>query len=159
MTASGTDHGMAGAETWALGVLVFAVGSLLVAWAWAAVRARSDAAAIAHEYLRAFTEAPDAATAYAVADDAVRTVAAERRIDPTRVRVTPPEGFGRCRLATVTVRLEVAGPRLAGIAGLGPAEVRVTRAEMTDPYRELTRDARTEEAEPDAPTLCDEAGR
>ncbi len=145
------DRGaMAGGEMWALGVLVFVVGTLIVAWAWAGLRARSDAAAIATEYLRAFTEAPDAATAFRDGEAAAAQVGHDRRVPAARIELTPPVDFGRCHLATVTVRVEAPGVGLGALGRLGPGIAEVTRSELTDPYRAL---AQVEDR--DAPTLCD----
>lgn len=145
------DRGaVAGGETWALGVLVFVVGTLLVAWAWVAVEARSTADSIAREYLRAFTESPDPAAASAAGLAAARWVAEERGVGSDRLAIVEPDRFRRCTVVSVTVSVEVPGLRLGPVRGLGPHRARVTRSEMTDPFRQLS-----SEEEDGAPTLCD----
>ena len=147
----GSDRGaVAGGEMWALGVLVFVIGTLMVTWAWAGLRARSDAAAIATEYLRAFTEAPDATGAYSAGEEAAARVREDRRLPAARVEVMAPDDFGRCRIATVTVRVESPGVGHGGIGRLGPTSAEVTRSELTDPYRAMTQLDEAHE-----PTLCD----
>jgi hypothetical protein len=141
---------VAGSETWVLGVLVFVVGTLLVAWAWVAVQARSAADSIAREYLRAFTEAPDVDTALAEGRAAAWTAATERGVVPGRVRIDEPTELRRCTVVSVTVHVDVPGLRLGPIRDLTAIRARTTRSEMTDPYRQLS----SEEAD-DAPTLCD----
>jgi len=142
---------VAGAETWALGVLVFVIGTLIVAWAWAGVSARSDADVIAREYIRAFTEAPDAAAALEAASNAAAAVGTAAGVSIDRVTITPPDRFARCELAEVTVRVIGPSVRLPGGELAGP-EAEVTRRELVDPYRggpDLEEDL-------DAPpTLCD----
>ncbi len=145
------DRGaVAGAETWVLGVLVFLTGTLLVAWAWVAVQARSDADSIAREYLRAYTEAPDASAARAEGRAAARRVADERGIADGRVILEEPDTFLRCTVVSVTASVEVPGIRLGPIGSIAPSRASVTRSEMTDPYREVSW-----EEDVDAPTLCD----
>ncbi len=145
------DRGaVAGAETWVLGVLVFVTGTLLVAWAWVSVQARSDADSIAREYLRAYTEAPDATTARAEARAAAERVADERGLDRGRVALEEPEAFRRCTVVSVTASVQVPGLRLGPLGGIAPSTARVTRSEMTDPYREVSW-----EEDGDEPTLCD----
>jgi hypothetical protein len=143
-----------GSETWVLGVAVFVVGTLLVAWAWTSVRARSDADAIAREYLRAFTEAPSDEVAWAEGDAAARRVADDRQVAADRIDIVPPTAFLRCTVATVTVRVRVGGLRLGSLGSVAPHSAAVTRSELTDAYR-ATEDGWEGEADDGTPSLCD----
>lgn len=132
---------VAGADGLIFGVAVFVLGSLVILNLWALIEARNTANSVAREYLRAYTEAPDADTAAVSA-----SMAGDRAFDASSgdlwsYSVDAPSGstFGPCAPATVTVQVRVPGIAVPVIRGVGAREIEVTRTELIDPYRGLTR--------------------
>jgi len=115
------QRGMAGVEVLPFGVLVFVVGTLLVAFAWGVVDAKVAVSAAAREAARAYVEsnvrvAGDTAAAEAAGADAARHAVADqgrRSGDPplhVSFAVDPlsgEPGFARCNLVTVTAVYKV----------------------------------------------------
>lgn len=131
---------VAGIEALPFGVLVFVVGALLAANAWAVVDARFVVAAASREAVRAYVEAPDPAAAVARADRAARETVAGHGRNPDRVRVTatlePGRGWGRCARVRITARYPVPAITLPFAGGYGEAfEASATHSELIDPYR------------------------
>src|SRR5207249_6381933 len=91
---------LGGFEGLAFGVLVFVMGTLVIANAWAAIDAKVATAAAAREAARAYVES----SSTHADDDAIE--AARHAIegygrDPSRMRLTHDGGpFGRCRRVT-----------------------------------------------------------
>jgi hypothetical protein len=124
---------------WALSIVVFISGTLLVLWAWRAVDTRATGDAIAREYIRAYSQAPDPSQAEATGHAAAAAVMTARHIDPNTVQIIAPDpaGFGRCRRVTVVVRITRPPVRL-GPTTLGATTSEIRRSELTDPYRAQT---------------------
>jgi len=149
-TRAQSDRGQAaGFEMWAIGILVFVCGTLLVAQAWATVNARQSAGQIAQQYLRAYSESSTRAEALDAGDRAAHAVADSRHV--STFRVTPPSAFGRCQFVVVTADVTVPAVRIPYLGSWGAQSVTATRRELTDPYRPI--DAAEETT--DAPTVCD----
>lgn len=135
------DRGqVAGIEVLPFGVLTFVIGTLLVANAWGVVDAKMATTSAAREAVRAYVEAPDAATAMASADEAARRAMAGHGRDAgaTTVEVAHEGGrpFARCTRVTVTVHHPVPALRLPFIGGYGHAfDVVASQSEVVDPYR------------------------
>jgi hypothetical protein len=144
------DRGqMGGVEALPFGVLIFVIGTLLIANAWAVVDARLATDAAAREATRQFVEAPvvdrsgvqDAeASAVAAGLDAL---AAHGR-DPGRATValtglSAPgggDGYVRCARATFTATYRVPALTLPWIGGYGGGfEVTSSHSELIDPFR------------------------
>ena len=134
------DRGQAGGwEVVPFGLLVFVVGTLLIANVWAVVDAKFaviDAArAGARAYVRADTGA-SATTASRLA--AAATIAAHHR---SRDRIAYPDPravprFERCAVVVVTVRDTIPALSLPFIGGLGRGFTVVgEQHEIVDPYR------------------------
>lgn len=127
-----------GAEVLPFGVLVFVVGGLLVVNAWAVVDAKFATDAAAHAAVRAYAEAPDAASAQqralaAAADTAAGFGRSRQRLE---IEVVTDAGFGRCARVRATARYQVPALTLPWIGGYGDAfEVSSIRSELVDPYR------------------------
>ncbi len=130
------DRGQVGSiEVLPFGLLVFVIGSLLIANAWAVVDAKFASDAAAREAARTYVEAADATQARA---DAV--AAGQRALDGhDREGTVAPQGTpGLERCEPVTFRATVTVPQLTlpFIGGFGDGfEVTSTHTEVVDPYR------------------------
>ncbi len=133
------DAGLVGgAEVLPFGVLVFVVGGLLIANAWAVVDAKFATDAAAHAAVRAYAEAPDARTAEHHATQAAGATAEGHRRSRHRltVKLDTGSGFGRCARVRAIVGYRVPALALPWIGGFGDAfEVSSVRSELVDPYR------------------------
>ncbi len=147
--ARATEHGrrgrgdrgaVGGIEALPFGLLLFVVGGLLVANAWAVIDAKFALTAAAREATRTYVEAPDAATAAADADAAARAAIAGFGRDPRRVHVSvpaDPAAFTRCARVRIQVAYDVPAVPLPWIGGLGRGiTVRAAHTELVDPYRD-----------------------
>jgi hypothetical protein len=136
--AADPDAGFAGGfEGLLFGLLLFVVGTLFVANAWAVVDTKFAADAAARQAVRTYVEAPDAAAA---ADEA--TAAADASLEgygrlPARARVALVSG-GWARCARVTIEVSYPSPLLVlpwiGSVGSGEA-VTARHSELVDPFR------------------------
>jgi hypothetical protein len=149
--ARGDDRGQVGGiEVLPFGLLVFVVGTLLIANAWAVVDAKLAVDAAAREAARHFVEAdvPDARN-IADAEAAARRAGFEalaahgREGARATVELTGLEspdgqsGFTRCARATFTARYDVPVLRLPWIGGFGSGlDVTSRHTELIDPYRD-----------------------
>jgi hypothetical protein len=147
----GDDRGQVGGiEVLPFGLLVFVVGTLLIANAWAVVDAKLAVDAAAREAARHFVEAdvPDARN-IADAEAAARRAGFEalaahgREGARATVELTGLEspdgqsGFTRCARATFTARYDVPVLRLPWIGGFGSGlDVTSRHSELIDPYRD-----------------------
>lgn len=137
--AAGDAGVVGGVEALPFGLLVFAVGTLIVTALWGVVDAKLAVEAAAREATRAYVEAPDEAAAVAAARAAADAALRGHGRDPAAARVaTPPPGsFARCRRVTVTVAYPV--PVLVlpwvGPTALRPIVARGAHSELVDPYR------------------------
>jgi hypothetical protein len=135
-----------GIEALPFGLLLFVIGSLLVANAWAVVDAKFATDAAAREAVRTFVESTDTASAMTEADRAARAVLAGHGRDPDRAAVRPigETDLVRCARVTYEVAYEVPALTLPLIGGYGtaPFRVRSSHSELVDPFRSgLTGDA------------------
>jgi len=129
---------VAGIEVIPFGMLVFLVGTLVVANVWAFFDAKATASAAAREATRAYVEAPSAADADAAARSAATAAVVAMGRDPERVtlKVESDGGFARCRRVTSEATYAVPFIRLPWIGGLGNATNAVGRhSEIVDPFR------------------------
>jgi hypothetical protein len=128
-----------GIEAIPFGLLVFVVGTLLVANAWAVVDAKFATDAAARQAARTYVEATDAAGALPLAEEAAAAALAGHGRDPVRATVRPVGDltFVRCARATFEVTYEVPAITLPFIGGYGtsPFLVRSTHSEVVDPFR------------------------
>jgi len=147
----GGDRGQVGGiEVLPLGLLVFVVGTLLVANVWAVVDARLAVDAAAREAARRFVEADvSAAGDFGDAEAAARRAGYEvlaahgREESRSSVELTGLEspdgqaGFTRCTRATFTARYDVPVLQLPWIGGFGSGlDVTSRYSELIDPYRD-----------------------
>jgi hypothetical protein len=128
---------LAGGEALPFGVLVFVVGILLVANAWAVVDAKMAVTSAAREATRAYVESPVDADPMARAEAAAREAVRAAGRDPSRVTITALDaGFTRCAEIRFEVRYPVPALRIPLIGGYGHGFTAVARhAEIVDPYR------------------------
>lgn len=131
----GDDGFVGGAEALFFGVVVFVVGALLMANAWAVVDAKMAVSSAARETARTYVESDgDLAAADAVGRAAF---AATSGLDPGRLAFGGATGtFERCARITVTYRYQVPALSLPGGVGWGSGfEVSASHSEIVDPYR------------------------
>jgi len=129
------DGAIGGLEVLPFGVLIFVVGTLLIANAWGVVDAKLATGAAAREAVRAFVETPQGQDASLRARDAaVTALRAQGRQGPVDVRLRPGD-FRRCSPVTYEVGYEIPGIAVPWIGGLGTTQVRSTATEVVDPLR------------------------
>lgn len=132
------DRGqVAGIEVLPFGFLIFVVGALLLANAWAVVDAKLAVTAAAREAARTYVEAPDESAAVSTALLAARdALAGQRGGETLDLRITAEGGFRRCALVTAEVEVEVPAVGLPFIGGFGRTfDVTASHSEIVDPYR------------------------
>lgn len=135
------DGVVGGAEVLPFGLLVFVVGSLLLANAWGVIDGKLAASAAAREATRAFVESAGPYDAAVVeAELAARVAFDGHRVSTDTMEVSALAGteFARCATATFEVTYEVPVIRLPWIGGLGSSSFRVAarHSELVDPYRD-----------------------
>lgn len=127
-----------GIEGVIFGVLIFVLGTLLVANAWGVIDAKLAASSAAREAARTYAEAPSGDDAWPAARAAAREAIEGHGRDWGRTSVDPPQGvrFERCERFIVEVRYDVplVAIPLLGQHGTG-IEVRARHSEIVDPYR------------------------
>lgn len=134
------DRGQVGGiEALPFGILIFVVGSLLIANAWAVVDAKFATDAAARQAARTFVEGSELDAALRQAEAAALEAVAGHGRDPERatVHLATSKGLTRCSRATLEVRYEVPALTLPFIGGYGPAPfvVRSSHSELVDPFR------------------------
>ena len=134
-TRAGDDSGQAGgAEVLAFGLLIFVLGSLLVANVWGVIDAKMAVTAAAREATRAYLDAPTEVDAPARAESAAReAMRGHGRKGPVTVKRTG--GLVRCAPVTFDVSYRVPAIPLPLIGGLdgGMLTVRASHSEVVDP--------------------------
>jgi Flp pilus assembly protein TadG len=143
VTAGHDESGQGGFEALPLGLLVFVVGALLIANAWAAVDAKLAVSSAAREATRTYVEAPAALTAdeaFAAARSAAEAAFAAQRGSARRpdIRLVPGNGGASHRCTRVTAEATYRLPALTvpWVGGLGRGfTVRARHSEIVDPFR------------------------
>lgn len=128
---------VAGIEVLPFGFLIFVVGTLLLANAWAVIDAKMAASAAAREGSRTAVEAVDPTAARGDAEVAARAaLIGQGRAEEATVEMRTDGPWGRCRLVTVDVQLTVPAIGLPFIGGFGQDfQVAAHHSEIVDPYR------------------------
>lgn len=148
MIGAADDSGqVGGVEGVIFGVLVFVIGTLVIANAWAVIDAKLAVAAAAREATRTFVEfdAADVGAALADADAAGRRALAGHGRDPARLQLALVEGeLARCARVEFEASYQVPAITLPIIGGRGVGFTAASRhVEVVDPYRSgLTRSSR-----------------
>jgi hypothetical protein len=132
------ERGQAGGiEALPFGILIFVVGALLVASAWAVIDTKLAVVSAAREAARSYVEAEDAGSAATAAQHAAdEAMANHGRGGPVTVTIDAPAAFARCAPVSVRVSYEVPAVPLPWIGGLGTTEVSSTHSERVDPFRD-----------------------
>lgn len=130
-----------GLEAIPFGLLVFVVGTLLMANAWAVVDAKLAVDAAAREAARTFVESGGGADGEAAAIRAAREALQGHGRDPDRllleIRLPAGTGFRRCAPVVVRASYEVAAVPLPWIGGFGSGiDVTARHSERVDPFRD-----------------------
>jgi hypothetical protein len=128
-----------GIEALPFGLLVFVLGALLIANAWAVVDAKFATDAAARQAARTFVEGNEPTDALAAAEEAALSALEAHGRDPHRAAVEARGQLGleRCDRATFEVSYSVPALSLPLIGGYGrsPFTVRSSHSEVVDPYR------------------------
>jgi hypothetical protein len=139
---AGDDGFVGGIETLPFGLLVFVVGTLLVANAWAVIDAKLASASAAHEAARVYVETVSGSdsgpAARAARAAAVEAIEGHGR-DPDRMSfvMSPGRAATRCQAVEVTVGYRVPTLTLPLIGGFGQGfVVSATDSELIDPFRD-----------------------
>src|SRR5262245_21244188 len=137
MTLRRDERGQAGGvEALAFGLLIFVVGTLIVANAWAVIDAKFATTAAAREATRTYVAT--GTTAATAADPATKaaTAALAALHRPGVVSVHLADGYRRCGQVIARVATSVPMLRLPFIrATAGRIEVRAEHTRIIDPYR------------------------
>lgn len=125
-----------GLEAIPFGILIFVIGALLAANAWAVVDAKLAVTAAAREAARTWVEG-DGATAHATAAAEEALLGHGRDPDRMRLDLRAPTGFGRCAPVVVRASYLVPAVPLPWIGGFGNGiEVASRHSERVDPFRD-----------------------
>lgn len=131
------EHGQAGGvEAIAFGLLVFVVGALLLASAWAVIDAKIAVTSAAREAARTYVEAPTAADAVRDGTAAAREAMANHGRAGAEISFVEPAAFRRCAPVTARVAYRVPALPLPWIGGLGEITVAARHQERIDPFRD-----------------------
>ena len=134
------DRGqVAGIEAVPFGILLFVVGALLIANAWAVIDVKMAVTSAAREAARTYVEAPDDQQGRAAADQAARDAIGAHHRNASLASVdgpSDPNAFTRCNRVSFTVSYPVPALTLPFIGGFGSGfTVRATHSEIVDPFR------------------------
>ncbi len=126
-----------GFEGLLFGLLVFVVGTLLVAAAWGVVDTKTAVDVSARQAARTYVEAPDATLAGAEAQEAADAALSGYGRDPSKAKVVLVQGsFSRCDRITVAVSYRAPLMILPFVGRVGTGmPVRAEHSELVDPYR------------------------
>ncbi len=119
------------------GLLLFAIGTLIVASAWGVVDTKMAVTTAAEDAARTYVEAPNPTSAATQAQAAADQVLTGFGRSPSRATMTVTGGsFDRCQRITIEIRypspvldLPFVGPVGSGLA------VTAEHSELIDPYR------------------------
>ena len=130
---------LAGGEALPFGILVFLVGVLVVANAWAVIDAKMAVTSAAREATRAYVESPPPPDGdpLTVAEAAAREAVGGMGRDPAKLTITALESdFRRCGQARFEARYTVPALTIPLIGAYGNGFTVVSRhSEIVDPYR------------------------
>ncbi len=134
------DRGQVGGiEALPFGVLLFVVGGLLVANAWAVIDAKMAVTSAAREAARTYVESTDPQRAYEGAVAAARDAIGSYGRDPTKLTVPRPDNdrYARCEEVTFEATYPIPAITLPWIGGFGETfHVTARHTEIIDPFRD-----------------------
>lgn len=123
-------------EAVVFGVLVFVLGTLVVANAWGVIDAKLAASSAASEAARAFVQAPAGTDPLAQARAAADQAMVDSGRSTARMTLLMAGGLTRCTRVTAVVRYRVPVVRVPLLGGFGAGFVATAEhAELVDPYR------------------------
>lgn len=126
-----------GIEALPFGLLIFVVGALLIASAWAVVDTKMAVVSAAREAARTYVESDSAADGVASATAAAEEAMANYgRRGELGLEFDEPAAFARCAPVVVSVSYDVPAVPLPWIGGIGEITVTSRHAERIDPYRD-----------------------
>ncbi len=128
---------MGGFEGLLFGLLIFVVGTLLVAYAWAVVDTKAATEDAARQAVRTFVEAPTAGVAGPEAQQAALDALAGYGRSASRARVALVSGgFVRCQRVVISVSYPAPLVELPFVGALGRGgTITSEHSELVDPYR------------------------
>ncbi len=137
------ESGQGGIEALPLGLLVFVVGALLIANAWAVIDAKLAATSAAREATRTYVEAPASLTsdeAFLAARSAAAAAFAAQRGSSRQLELRLVSGVGRaherCARVTAEATYRVPAVTVPWVGGFGRGfTVRARHSEIVDPFR------------------------
>jgi hypothetical protein len=132
------DGVVGGLEALPFGVLIFVVGTLLVANAWGVIDAKLATGSAAREAARAYVEAPTEVAALAAAQEAAAQALTAHGRKASSMAITRAGGvpFARCVRVTFEVAYPVPAVFLPWVGGYGDGFTAVSRhSEIIDPLR------------------------
>ena len=137
--ARGDAGQVGGIEAIPFGLLIFVVGTLLIANAWAVVDAKFATDAAARQAVRTYVESTDPDAALGEARAAGLDAVEAHGRDAVRATVGPvgDASLARCERVTFEAVYEVPALSLPFIGGYGraPFRVRSVHSELVDPFR------------------------
>ena len=127
----------AGIEVLPFGLLVFVVGVLVVANAWAVIDAKLAVVSAAREATRAYVESPPDSDPLARAEAAARSAMEGAGRDPARLSLTALDAdFSRCGQVRFEASYPIPRLTLPFVGGYGEGfTARARHGEIVDPYR------------------------
>jgi hypothetical protein len=119
------------------GLLFFVAGTLLAAHAWGVVDTKNAAVEAARQAVRTYGQAPDAATAYAEAQEAADQALSGYGRNPARAQIRVVSGgFARCERVTIEVSYPAPALVLPFVGRIGSGQaVHAQQSELVDAYR------------------------
>lgn len=138
MRHSFDDRGQVGGiEAIPFGILIFVIGSLIVANAWGVIDAKMAVTSAAREAARTYVESGDPSTAYDEALTAAKEAIQNYHRDPSKLELPPPSGaYRRCETVTFDASYPVPAISLPWVGGFGTAfHVHARHTEIIDPFR------------------------
>jgi hypothetical protein len=132
------DGGFVGGfEGLLFGVLVFVVGTLLVAAAWGVVDTKTAVDVAARQAARTYVEAPGGALAGVEAQQAADAALSGYGRNPSKATVVLAQGsFARCNRISIAVSYRAPLLILPFVGRVGTGmPVRAVHSELVDPYR------------------------
>lgn len=132
----GEDGQVGGLEALVFGVLVFVLGTLVVANAWGVIDAKMAVTSAAQQAARAFVQAPSEQVANQEAQAAATQALVDAGRDPSRMSVVVIGTLERCSRVVAVVRYRVPLAAVPLLGGLGSGFVASSQhSELVDPYR------------------------
>ncbi|MEA3215504.1 MAG: hypothetical protein QOJ19_1660 [Acidimicrobiia bacterium] len=135
---------MGGVEMLPLGILIFAVGALVVLNLWALVDAKLAVSSASREAIRTMSESSAVESGMVSGDAAARRVISEggRNLERFAMSWTTADGsadareLSRCLRLVARASYRVPAVAVPWVGALGSVEVTAASSELVDPYRD-----------------------